>query len=660
MACLCTALTLVAACAATPAPEPKPVPSAPPTGFVPTLGAPVKPSSVTATDVVFTVQTDADHGLWTISPEIYGVNAPSPGASLDSSMRAGNVRFGGNRTSAYNWENNASNAGNDYHNQSDGYLSSSNTPGTLASTTFNQANSMGSQTSALITVPIGDYVAADKYPGGDVATPPSGFDGGSADGGYDYLSARFKKNVAAKGAPFSDTPDTSDDSVYEDEMVAWAKGHHQGTPVTFALDNEPDLWSETHPRIHPNPTTYAELVERTTRFSTAIKNVWPEAPILGFVSYGWNGFTKLQNAPDAAGNGQFWDYFLTQMKAAGDAQGRRLVDYLDLHWYPEAKGNGFRIVTAPTAPTAAADIAAWEDARVQAPRSLWDPTYLEISWITSSLGAPIALIPRVMGKIQAEYPGTKLSFTEWNYGGGGDITGAIATADVLGIFGRTGVSLANLWWVSAAEPFTVAGVKAYRNFDGQAGEFGDIGIATSNSDTVNTSVYASLLSTNPGHVVVVAINKKRDAAINAGIQLAHPASFSKAKVYVLSGTSPSIQPAQDLSRTGTNAFVYAMPPRSVSILVFDGTLAATSWTPGTSALAPAGAGTAVTDASVMADAPIIRDAWIAADTVAPFDAGIPVDDASLIDIDPAKVDADTAALDASVVLPNPLDSGGDR
>jgi hypothetical protein len=62
----------------------------------------------------------------------------------------------------------------------------------------------------------------------------------------------------------------------------------------------------------------------------------------------------------------------------------------------------------------------------------------------------------------------------------------------------------------------------------------------------------------------------------------------------------------------------------------------------------------------MADAPIASDTRMVPDTPAPVDAGLPVDDASLIDIDPAKVDADTAALDASVVLPNPLDSGGDR
>ena len=39
------------------------------------------------------------------------------------------VRIGGNRWTAYNWENNASNAGSDYCFQNDDFLSSSTTPG---------------------------------------------------------------------------------------------------------------------------------------------------------------------------------------------------------------------------------------------------------------------------------------------------------------------------------------------------------------------------------------------------------------------------------------------------------------------------------------------------------------------------------------------------
>src|SRR5688500_10004393 len=51
-----------------------------------------------------------------ISPLIYGVN----GLRGDPArVGVGSLRAGGNRYTAYNWENNASNAGNDYMFQND-------------------------------------------------------------------------------------------------------------------------------------------------------------------------------------------------------------------------------------------------------------------------------------------------------------------------------------------------------------------------------------------------------------------------------------------------------------------------------------------------------------------------------------------------------------
>ncbi|HEX7596867.1 MAG TPA: glycoside hydrolase family 44 protein, partial [Polyangia bacterium] len=501
------------------------VPTRRPTGVVPVLAAPVAPGPLPDTEVVFSV--DTSQGMWPISQDVYGMNTPFPKTGADPTVRATSERLGGNRWSAYNWENNASNAGNDYKFQSDGYLSASNAAGDAVRFGMDDAWARGA--GSVLTVPIGDYVAADKSPGGDVR----------GDGGTSYLATRFRKNVAAKSAPFSDPPNPTDDSVYQDEFVAWAKGCAGDVPLAFCLDNEPDLWKSTHAEIHPDAVTYDELCQRTVTFASAIKAVWPAAPILGFVSYGWNGYTTLQNAPDAAGKGEFVDYFLAQMKAAEDGAGRRLVDYLDLHWYPEAKGSGVRIVFDAT-PTDATKLLAVQEARLQAPRSLWDSTYKETSWIVDNLkGTSINLIPRMRQKIAAQYPGTKLAFTEWNYGGGTDITGAIAAADVLGIFGREHVDMAHIWPMSAQEPFVAAGVKAFRNYDGQSGEFGDIGITASNTDTVNTSVYASLSSSNPNQVIVVAINKK-SATITAGIRLAHPKTLTSSKVYVLAGSKADL------------------------------------------------------------------------------------------------------------------------
>jgi hypothetical protein len=568
------------------------LPSRHPTGTVPSLAAPRSPGVLPATDVVFTI--DTSQGMWPISQDIYGMNSPGPRQSIDPTMRVTTQRLGGNRLSAYNWENNASNAGKDNYYQNDGYLSSSNVAGDAVRFVMDDAYAVGG--GAVLTVPIGDYVSADKSPGGDVRK----------DGGTEYLTTRFRKNLPVKGAPFSDPPNPSDDSVYQDEFVVWSKGCAGAMPVAFCLDNEPDLWKETHPEIHPDAVTYDELCNRTVSFASGIKAVWPAAPVLGFVSYGWNGFTRLQNAPDANAKGDFIEYFLAQMKIAEENAGQRLVDYLDLHWYPEAKGGGARIAF-DAAPTDATKLAAYQEARLQAPRSLWDSTYKETSWVTDSLKAPINLIPRIRQKIDTNYAGTKLSFTEWNYGGGSDITGAIATADVLGILGRERVDMAHIWLLSSKEPFTFAGVRAFRNFDGQSGEFGDVGIAAANTDTVSTSVYASLSSSNPNRVVVVAINKKSDVAITAGILLAHPGSLAAAKVYLLAGTAPQIVAAPGLVATDTNAFSYSMPPRSVSVLVFEGEGAALAIDGGT---ALDGSAVSPLDAPVGVDAGVLDDAAV--------------------------------------------------
>jgi hypothetical protein len=64
--------------------------------------------------------------------------------------------------------------------------------------------------------------------------------------------------------------------------------------------------------------------------------------VFGPVNYGYAGFMNLQAAPDAMGR-DFIDFYLGAMSDAEDSAGRRLVDVLDVHWYPEAQGGGVRI-----------------------------------------------------------------------------------------------------------------------------------------------------------------------------------------------------------------------------------------------------------------------------------------------------------------------------
>jgi hypothetical protein len=502
------------------------------------------PGNPGTADVTLTIDTSQANRP--ISPLIYGMNFPS--AAQLAATKATLVRLGGNRWTAYNWETNASNAGSDYCYENDNYLSSSTTPGAAIKPSLTQAKAAGA--TALVTIPIVDYVAGDEAAQCNIQNTPN------------YLALHFDQNLPTKGSAFSLTPSTTDGKVYQDEFVNWLKQAVPGTPIMVQLDNEPDLWSSTHAEVHPTAVTYAELVQRDATYAKAVKAVWPSVKVIGPVNYGWEGFTNLQNASDAAADGNFVDWYLTQMKAASTTAGERLVDDLDVHWYPEATGGGVRI-TNDASGDGAAEIAA----REQAPRSLWDPTYTENSWITNDvLHGPIDLLPGLQSKIAADYPGTGLAVSEWDYGGGNEISGAVADADVLGIFGQQGVTVAAYWPLFANETFSSAAFEAFRNYDGNGGAFGDTSVRATSSDTSTATVYASMNAANHNQVVVVAINKATTAK-TAAIELSAESVFRSAKVFTITSAKAAPVAGAGLTTSAQNAYLYTMPPQSISVIV---------------------------------------------------------------------------------------------
>jgi hypothetical protein len=213
---------------------------------------------------------------------------------------------------------------------------------------------------------------------------------------------------------------------------------------------------------------------------------------------------------------------------------------------------------------------------MQAPRSLWDPTYDEKSWVNEVAGGPVRLLPRLRDKIAAHYPGTKIAITEYYYGRGGDISGGIAQADVLGIFGREGVYAANLWPLANVAAYGGSGARAYayvfgalkmfRDYDGNRGSFGDTGLFASSSDTEKGSVYASMDAGRPERVVIVAINKS-DRALSTSISLTHSRALGRAEVYTMTDGSPDPARQPDLVLPQGGTFTYTMPAMSVSTLV---------------------------------------------------------------------------------------------
>jgi hypothetical protein len=551
----------------------------------------ITPDDPGPADVQFTI--NAGQNVKAISPWIYGSNSANiTNRTLD--------RFGGNRWTAYNWETNDSNAGKDYKYQNDNYLSASNVPG-AAVKPFLQAAAANNRP-LVATVQMAGYVSADDD--GPVAladfAPSSRFHEVAA-----------KKSTIYPGSSLSLVPNTSDNYVFTDEFVNWIEQTKSASQeVFYSLDNEPGLWGEklpanfdvdnwnspnqpgrTHPEIHPYAPTFAEMRDKTIAHASAIKDVNPEALVFGGVGYGWNEFTTMQDAPDKitspshpggdqSGEMHYNEFLLDEMRKADQqrftpeelAAGKTLMDVLDLHWYSEARsGTNPNAGTRITENNNSTEVVA---ARVQAPRSLWDPTYVETSWISQwgtwqgspgTMG-PVKLLPRVQRDIDDFKPGTKIAITEYNYGGGNHISGAIAEADVLGIFGREGVFAASWWELDSGSSFVNAAFDMYRNFDGKGGQFGDTSVSADTSSIANSTIYASVDSSDPTKMILVAINRT-GSPLDTGLAVTSDLRFDRAEVFQLTSSAASPVQKEDILIDQVNAFRYTLPAYSVSTLV---------------------------------------------------------------------------------------------
>jgi fibronectin type 3 domain-containing protein len=462
-----------------------------------------------AADVVITIDPT---NTKPISPYIYGINfyngvtgAP-PLLTFD--------RAGGNRWTAYNWETNASNAGSDYLYENDDYLSSSTVPAEAVRSFV--AGDQAVNAASLITVQLQGLVAGDENGPVSVANPPD--------------MTRFKQVVDQKSTvssvPFTTTPPTTDANVFMDEFV-WALNQKvpgnifaTGAPLpTFvSLDNEPELWNSTHLEVQgPNPVTSDNYIAKTITMTEALKDHFPDLVIFGPVHYGFQGIYNWQGELSATPTGNNWfpDKYLTALQSASATYGKPLVDVYDFHWYAEVYDpSGTPIIDLNGATLTDAQV----QLIVQSPRNLWDPTFHDDNnsnpWIYNELGqTPINLLGRLQAKINSEFPGMKISITEYENGGWNHIAGTIAQADNLGIFGAQGVFAANFWPPGGTYSYALAGFRAFRGFDGATANFGDTSLQVTSSSVADVVVYASTDSNTPGRTVFVAINRSTSSKV---------------------------------------------------------------------------------------------------------------------------------------------------
>ncbi|MGC2062535.1 MAG: glycoside hydrolase family 44 protein [Thermodesulfovibrionales bacterium] len=502
-----------------------------------------------------------------ISDDIYGMNFAEE--QLAAELRLPVNRWGGNSTTRYNWQTSMTNTGNDWYFEN--LLSGTPDPiralpnGSDSDQFIEQNVSTG--TRSLITVPLIGWTAKAGSPANHPFACGFKVSKYGQQQSTDYWDPDCGNGKQTNGALISGNDPTDTSNAINTGFVTGWIGHlknNYGTAADggvtyYALDNEPMLWSSTHRDVHQVPTTYDELRDKTYLYAPAIKDADPSAKVMGPVLWGWCAYITSAadqcdpGGPDITAHGNTWfvPWYLQQMKTYEQQYGKRVLDYLDLHYYPQADGVSL----------SDAGGAATQALRLRSTKDLWDPEYTAESWISDK----VHLIPRMRDWVSTNYPNTKLAITEYNWGGLEHINGALAQADVLGIFGREGLDLATLWGPPTSSQPGAFAFRIYRNYDGARHGFGNVSITAASADQDKLSVYAAQRSSDNA-VTVIVINKS-SYDMNSSLSLAGFSPFPWAGVYQYSSANlGAITKMMDQAVTA-GGFSALFPANSITLFI---------------------------------------------------------------------------------------------
>jgi hypothetical protein len=557
-----------------------------------------------------TLTVDAANQTHPISPYIYGWNAWS---ISEAAAKAANLpvdRWGGDATSRYNYVLDVTNSASDWYFENHTWST-----GQQDTSGFNQQvqwdRSVGAIT--LGTVPVQGWVAKDGSSCSFTATQYSdqvAFDPYNSNCGDGLYPQGVSGCTNASGCNITGNNPTQTSQqqgpTWVNNWVAYLVGKFgtasNGGVAIYDLDNEPAWWDAVHRDVHPLPSTYDEVTTNGIATAKAVKSADPSAAVSGpVVDYWWNYFysksdiekgwstgpcwAPWQNPLDREAHGgvPFIEYYLQQFKSASNTYGSRLLDYLDMHTYFAGTYNGSGVGLATTGDTPEQEV------RLDSTRVFWDPTYTDPNFpqpnyiadsdYTPNCSTPLQapqLIPMAQKWVANDYPGTKIAFTEYNWGGQESINGAVAQADILGIFGAYGLDLATLWGPPDPTKSQVPGLMAfeiYRNYDGKNSMFGDTSLNSSSANQGQLSVYGAVRGSDKSLTILV-INKTYGSLTSTLTLNNFTTSSSMAQVWQYSNANlnsivsmPAVTVTPPAGGGTASTITAAFPGQSITLLV---------------------------------------------------------------------------------------------
>ncbi len=510
-----------------------------------------------------------------ISPYVYGGSYPQDAPTItDSGMTV--VRWGGNATSRYNWQAGTENSAADWYYGDYGYTEIGDSD---SSKFIQDVKTAGSN--PLMTMVMLDWVAKNvtdgsaysfsvaKYGAQCGVNPYNSDDGNGVKTdcqtpitGNDPNDANFLlKDSPANGDP--------QNTLYRSQWAAALATAFGSAPHFYDMDNEIDIWGSTHRDVHPLPSAYNELRDTYIAEARALKGWDPAAIRFGPVSccwwFYWNGADNNDKGVHAGND--FLPWWLNEVYWQDKVAGTRSLDVFDIHAYPD------------TPDTSAYTLAKKRALALRIYRDYWDPKYVSES---SSINQPWATqiqpkktipfrLPRMRALVNAIYPGTPLSVTEWSaaIAGESDYSTALSDADAYGILGRERAYLASRWVAPVPANPNYLALKLYRNYDGQHHGFSTTSVSATNDG--NASLVSSFAAIDPTGktLTVMVLNKAPGTTLSAQFAI-NGFTPSQVTSYTLGVKNPTKIVASSTQAWSSSV---TLAPYTATLLVITGSMA---------------------------------------------------------------------------------------
>lgn len=498
--------------------------------------------------------TVAGNPLHEISPYIFGTNYAS--SQMLEDTRFTSNRWGGNATSKYNYKQDLSNSGSDWYFLN-GFSKPEGAPEEEKGYYTFIKNTLDAGADANFSIPMLPWIAKPhpekqgRYCSFPLTLFPKQEQSGSEGCGNGKLpNGEFIWDFDPNYALIRNSPEFQKGLV-ENIKKAFGGAANKGVKF-YTLDNEPGLWMFTHRDAMPKGGLSAEeLADLSEQYALMIKSVDPAAKVIGFASWGVKelaGSATDYTPPGPDGYKRFdkfkkeeeqhrWRerkkhggktqlvYLLERFRQMEQKHGKRLIDIVDIHWYPELYGtdangkehrlcndqpfdhviaakqmDGAREWTDPTFVPDDKNIKSWTYLP-ELRKDLWDPYH--------------PVLPALRKIVEENYPGTKLAINEYHTGGNDHYHGAVLRAAVYGAFMQENLYMAENWSQVDSRKALYYVQKLLGNYDGQgarvSGRF-----VRSMSTSPNL---ASFVAKDGGRWQTLLVNKSLTSAMKVALQV---------------------------------------------------------------------------------------------------------------------------------------------